>query len=86
MSLCVGVAVLELPQDGLRLRMLFAEAKVFSACFGVGYGFSPHAIHGSMLERQRCGCGGMYRLLCRRETNLESKESNEQRNASRALA
>ncbi len=39
-SLYVGVAVLEFPQDGLRLRLRFGDATFSSVCFGVGYGFS----------------------------------------------
>jgi hypothetical protein len=32
----VGVAILELPQDGLRLRLLFGIVTFFGVCFGVG--------------------------------------------------
>ena len=32
------------------------------------YRFSPHAVHGSMQKRLRCGCGSMYRLVFCRES------------------
>jgi hypothetical protein len=35
----------------------------------------PHTLHGSMLNPQRCGCGGMYRLFFSAQ---ESNECNEQ--------
>jgi len=48
--------------------------------------FSPHALHGSMLDAPRCGCGSMQRLFfppqeSKASSNLHKQKSNIKRHS-----
>lgn len=56
---------------------------LFLQCFSVSVWvwdmrFSAHDLHGSMLKRQRCGCGGMQRLVFSAQEFSESIDSEMQ--------
>jgi hypothetical protein len=60
-SLYVGGAFFGVPQEGLRSTFCLFAAAFFCVCWGVGTGFSSHAVHGSMLNPHSCECGGAWK-------------------------
>ena len=68
-SLHLGVPVLISPKDGLRLRLLFATALHFNACYGVRKSIFSTCPVGSMQKPLPCGCECTYRLFFLHKNN-----------------